>query len=70
MKYTHKGWFGFCPILLANPFSNNPDVTSRTEWLMPFLRFNIWLQGLAIGICKMMDPDWEPTWKIRVSGKL
>ena len=70
MKYTHKGWFGFCPIFLANTFSDSPDVTSRTEWLMPVLKFNIWLQELAIAACTLMDPDWEPTWKIRLTGEL
>jgi hypothetical protein len=70
MKYTHKGWLGFCPIFLANPYSNMPDLTSRTEWLMPVLKFNIWLQELAIGVCTLVDPEWEPTWKIRLTGKV
>jgi hypothetical protein len=70
MTYTHYGWFGFCPIYLANPYSQSPDLTSRAEWLMPLLKLNVALQQAAIGVCTLMNPEWVPTWKIRLSGKL
>jgi len=70
MKYTHKGWLGFCPVVVANPRSNCPDVDARPEFLMPVLRFNVWLQELAIGFCSLVAPDYEPSWKIRITGKL
>lgn len=69
-KFTHKGWFGFCPIYLKDPFSNNPTITPRYSWLMPVMRLNIFLQELAIGVCSFVNPSWEPAWKMRLTGKL
>ncbi len=37
MKYTHKGWIGLCPVYIANPDSQGPDVEPRlpcTDWLL------------------------------------
>ena len=70
MRYTHKGWFGFCPVYLANPHSQCPNVTYRHWWLKPVLHLNVVLQQAAIMMCSVMAPDWEPTWKIRLTGKL
>lgn len=69
-KYTHKGWMGFCPIYLRDPYTNNPSITPRRSWLMPVLKLNIFLQELAIGACSLVNPHWEPVWKIRLTGKL
>jgi len=69
MKYSHKGWFGFCPIYVNNPYSNCPDVCPRRPWLMPLMRLNIEIQRLAVGVCMMMDPYWSPVWKVRLTGK-
>ena len=68
--YTHLGWLGFCPIYLAGPYTGTPDITPRKPWLMPLLRLNIWLQELSICVCAAVNPDWEPTWRIRLTGKL
>ena len=67
--YTHKGWFGFCPIYLRNTFTDNPHICPRAKWLMPVMRFNIVLQQLAIGACMMVNSDWVPVWKIRLTGE-
>jgi hypothetical protein len=69
-KYTHKGWFGFCPVYLRNTFTSNPGVMPRYRWLTPVLYLNVWLQEIGIGLCSMVDPEWEPTWKIRLTGEL
>jgi hypothetical protein len=69
-KYTHRGWFGFCPIYLRDTYTNNPSITPRRAWLMPVLKASIFLQELAIGACSIANPHWEPVWKIRLTGKL
>ena len=69
MKYSHRGWFGFCPIYVNNPHGKCPDVCPRHPWLMPLMRLNIEIQRLAVGACMMMNPDWEPVWKIKLTGK-
>lgn len=70
MTYTHKGWFGFCPIYLAAPESNCPDIVERHWSLAWLLDLNVALQQAAMVVCSVMAPDWEPTWKIRVTGRL
>ena len=70
MIYTHKGWFGFCPVYLAEPQSSCPDVVERHWSLKYVLDLNVALQQAAIAVCTLMAPDWEPTWKIRVTKKL
>lgn len=69
MKYSHKGWFGFCPVYVDNPFSESPKVCPRYSWLMPLMYFNIEIQRLAISACQLMDPYWSPVWKIKLTGK-
>ena len=70
MMYTHYGWFGLCPIYLANPYGRSPDVVARKKWLHGWLRFNVELQKVAIATCVVINPQWRPTWKIRLSGRL
>lgn len=70
MKYTHYGWFGFCPVYISDPYGPCPELTHRHEWLAWVLQLNIKLQEMAIFVCSMMDPYWTPVWKIRLSGKL
>ncbi len=69
MKFTHKGWFGFCPVYLADTFSGNPIVVPRHGYLRPLLDLAIAVQEISIGVCTLMNPHWEPMWKIRLTGK-
>lgn len=37
IPFTHKGWFGLCPVYIANLHSEGPDVAPRfpcTGWLI------------------------------------
>ena len=70
MTYSHIGWFGFCPVYIANPHGPCPELTPRKPWLMWLMHLNVALQQATISVCSMMDSSWEPTWKIRLSGKL
>lgn len=70
MTFTHKGWCGFCPIYLSDIYSNCPGVIARHPLLHPLLKLNIWLQECAIGFCTMINPEWTPVWKLRVTASL
>lgn len=70
MTYTHYGWLGFCPVYIKDPYGRAPGVVARYAWLHPLLKLNIFLQELAIGACSLVNPHWEPVWKIRLTGKL
>lgn len=69
-KYTHRGWFGFCPIYIGGIHTDCPDVKARRPWLEKLLFLNIWLQETSIAFCSMVDPGWEPTWKIRITSEV
>lgn len=69
MKYSHRGWFGFCPVYVNNPYTNCPSVCPRHPLLMPLMYLNVEIQRMAIAACAMMAPDWEPVWKIKLTGK-
>lgn len=66
MRYTHKGWIGLCPVLIANPNSASPDIDPRypfTEWL---LHLSLWLFDL-VGLMTQTDDGSIP---IRITGTL
>lgn len=44
ITWTHKGWFGFCPIYLAEVESDGPIVDHRHWSLLPLM----WLSELAV----------------------
>jgi hypothetical protein len=67
-RYTHKGWFGICPVYIANPYHECPTLTPRAWWAAPLMWVSIKLQETGIAICSYMDPEWEPVWKIRLTG--
>lgn len=69
-KYTHYGWFGFCPVYINDPWGRAPGVVARHAWLHPLLKLNVFLQQAAIVFCSIINPEWTPSWKIRLSGKL
>jgi hypothetical protein len=68
--YTHYGWFGCVPVKIAGLDSDAPTLTARwriLEWLFDLQQV---VQGLAIGACSLMNPQYEPMWKIRVSREI
>lgn len=69
MNYTHKGWMLFCPIYLS---PNDPEfpVEARHLCLEALLTLATWLQRLAILALSAMNPDYEPRWMFRITGKI
>lgn len=68
--YTHKGWFGLCPVYLANLGSDAPDIDERHWLLTPWMTFNGWLLNALIFVKSVLDPDYEPAFPILVTGEL
>jgi hypothetical protein len=66
-RFTHKGWFSFCPVYVGGS-KDTPDVIARRPWLEPVLHLAIWAQGISIATCQVINPDWQPTWRIRITG--
>jgi hypothetical protein len=69
-KFTHVGWFSFCPVYIAEPYGGNPILRSRYVWLKPVLRLAVAMQRVAIMVCMCTNPHWQPTWRLKVSGEV
>lgn len=66
ITYTHKGWFGLCPVYIAEPLANDPWIDARypcTDWLID-------LSALFFRVFVNRGADDYPTWAIRVTGEL
>lgn len=67
--YTHKGWFGICPIYLDG-LGEGPTLKARHILLEPLFALSVWLMQQVIFFKSMGDPKWEPMFPIRITGAL
>lgn len=70
ITFTHYGWFGICPILIADPDNATPTFRPRynyTEWLFDF---SDWMFDRCNDIMELINPDHEPGFPYTVKGKL
>ena len=71
-EFTHKGWFGICPVYMRN----DPDTEDCMEAVERSLIFYplFWLSGevyiLIIMLKTDADPDYEPSFPFLVTGEL
>lgn len=68
ITYTHKGWFGVCPIYLGD-IEGDCNVTARhdlLEWLMDVSEV---ICDVVISIKSAINPDYEPMWPMCVTGE-
>lgn len=70
MTATHKGWFLFCPVLLDMADDECPGVWARWWWLEPMLSVAHAMQATMIWMLSAMNPDYEPTFMLKVTGKV
>ncbi len=69
VTYTHYGTFGLCPVLIARPLSDDPD-------LRPRYPFTGWLFWLSVGLYNAASDALEVTgeepsgFPIKVKGRL
>jgi len=70
MKFTHKGWFGFCPVYLANLETDSPVVHERHKFLLPLFILSELFFGGYFFIRTSLQPDFIPEWPITVTGEI
>lgn len=68
--YTHKGWFGICPVYLAKIETDAPVVEPRWRFLGCLLVLSEAVFGLIIYIATAINPDYEPAWPLLITGQL
>lgn len=70
IPFTHKGWFGICPIYLADVDSDGPRIEPRfmfTGWLIHLSTF---IYGSCIWFITSINPEFEPRWPMLITGAL
>lgn len=70
IEYTHKGWFGVCPVFLAEIDSDGPIMDPRHWSLVPLFWFSEILMAFVVFCTSAMNPEWEPVWPIRITGEI
>ena len=60
VAFTHKGWFGLCPVYMA-------DLHTISPRLEPRLPLTSWLIHLSAEIFNLMNADGFP---LRIAGEL
>lgn len=69
VEFTHYGWFGLCPVILANIDTDCPTIEARWAFLDWFFTFSEFLQNTYIDLRTKIDAGYEPYFSITVSGK-
>lgn len=69
MKFTHKGWFWFCPVYL-NAGDGEPFVEPRHWSMQPAFWLALRLEIARIFLTTMIDPDYEASFMFLVTGEL
>lgn len=67
--FTHRGWFGICPIYLTG-LGDGPTIAPRVFIFEPLLWISEAAFALAIFVLSATDPDFEPGFTIRVTGRI
>ena len=66
VTFTHKGWFGLCPIYISEPYSEGPTLEPR----IPYTGWFLDLQADIYGIFFNLVQDEDPMWPIKITGEL
>lgn len=72
-KYTHRGWFLFCPVYIGRVQSAEPDVVERNG--VPTLLFDLALGAFGVGcfLHGLADPhglNGEPAFPLHLTQRL
>jgi hypothetical protein len=70
VTFTHKGWFGLCPVYFSGIESEGPVIDPRREWMNPLMGFSEILFAAYIFVRTMIDVTYEPGWPLLVTGEL
>lgn len=70
VTYTHRGWFGLCPVFLGDVDSDTPNVDPRHRALEWLLDLSEAAYGACFALASALDPEFVPSWPLRITGQL
>lgn len=68
-KFTHRGWFWFCPIYFATD-SEGLVVEARRPWMEPLFSLALSFEAARIWLCTLLSPDYGPAFWFVETGEL
>jgi hypothetical protein len=68
--YTHKGWFGVCPIYLADTYTDGPTLIERRPLFRPLMLLSELGFSLAMTTLDLMGDESERLFLLRITGEL
>lgn len=70
VKFTHYGWWLFCPVKLGCLEEEAPFIEPRWPICTPLYYLAWGIQSLVIGLCSLAFEDYEPLWYFKVTGEI
>jgi hypothetical protein len=69
-EFTHVGWFGFCPVYIADVDSDGPTIIERNGIPQWWFEANELFLGACIWICSALNSEYKPNWPIQITGEI
>lgn len=71
-SFTHKGWFGICPVYVGDLETDCPNVTPRWEnWVTTALFLVSHYSFMAFfTVADIVNPDWQPGFPLLITEEL
>ena len=70
VTYTHKGWFGLCPVYFADLDGEAPEVGERHALLLPLMLLSEGLFAIVAAITAPLAPAHALGFPLLVTGEL
>ena len=69
-KFTHKGWFGICPVYFGDLETESPNILERHWLFIPLMDLSELFFRIGFHIMEFFDAEYEPSWPLRITGEL
>lgn len=65
LHFTHKGWFGICPIAMTDPDASDTPCLEPRHWLLePLFMISEALYDAVFFVKGLTDPTFDPFWPL------
>jgi peptidoglycan/LPS O-acetylase OafA/YrhL len=69
-RFTHRGWFAFCPVYLAEVGPDGVSVEERhgvPAWVLDLAQA---FMAAAIFLLTVIDPNYVPQWGVFITAEI
>lgn len=70
VKYTHKGWFGVCPVYFANLDGEAPNIHQRHDLFLPLFMLSEWVFGIVSFMVYSLNPELQLGWPMLITAEM